>query len=518
MSFLIGSFAFLMIPLMAYLMYKGKYVPVGAVAALGIVAEITLLRRHDIPSSMWFNIPFILYLATVIAAAIAAYYGSKVVNWSDDDDTDNIFAIVGGIVTLVLFVCAFGTTVYTTNTYPLLPKFVAATSTPLTFKDRVWKLNSWIFWISLVGAISSIRWSFTQKFRTWLIIVAIITGIAGLIHFFGNINPADAGASLAATPPIPAEAPIIEVPAAAVEPAPSEESAIVAEPAPEEAPVEAPADIDYGVTCWPVDVNTTFAATGGMGYREFLAAQYKGDGKFYHLPYTTLKAITTEVPGWFVFEGRPDESNGLDHTYVYSLDVNRGGDFVFQEGTFHFFKWALNGCPDANAITVGIDRLMKQKWDTRLSGNELAGLEGFKETAMLVEDGNVLGTFDKDNPYVQFTKYNLDGTNTCNELTQPRRVEYFGEQRGEYKNYSFGAPNCRSVAVGVFKPDEVFLKEGFQARFYNGAMDNQMAKTGEGLANYLFPTDWSGQKIAEWVLANLGVTVEDFQDPEGVTK
>jgi hypothetical protein len=263
--------------------------------------------------------------------------------------------------------------------------------------------------------------------------------------------------------------------------------------------------------CWPEDVTKAYNSTGGVGYREYLISQSKPDGTSYRIARSVFKAVTDEAKGYFIFEGRLPEVGDADHTDIFYINVNLAEDFVYREGSFYFAT--REACDTTDALKVGLDRLMFQKWQSRFENNELANLSGFSMTGRMSESDETGWYFDEAKPYAQITSANLLAHNTCDNYREPRRTDYFGDQKGDFKNFYFGAPFCRSMAIGEFQADTIF-PAGFAIRLYDGAMDNQTVKTDGRVQSYLFPTSWSGSRIEDWLKTNFSGV--DILDPEGV--
>ena len=213
LSIVVGIIAFLMIPLVGFLIYKDKLIPAIITGIVGTILLFVVLWRYNIPNAL-----FITSLAAfVISAALSAVAGhyASLTNWKDDQDPDMINTIVSGAIGLLFGAISLFTSGITVFSYELLPKYAVASS--LGFWDWIAILNPWIFFISLAGLISSIWWPFAKKIRILLIILVILTGVFGLVKLVRGATPADAGATIEAPAPISAPATKEVVPTVAPE-------------------------------------------------------------------------------------------------------------------------------------------------------------------------------------------------------------------------------------------------------------------------------------------------------------
>lgn len=280
---------------------------------------------------------------------------------------------------------------------------------------------------------------------------------------------------------------------------------VVDDPAPIVRPVKEPQE------CWPEPEDSTgFEVTAGMTINDYIKSIAQTKDNLWYINRALLKEITgsplktmvegAEVvntnPGYLVFEGQLPESLGTDTTDIFIIDVNGSDYFIFVQGTFRILK--SDACQDRKARLAAIDKNCAGKWQNRES-NIAAGLDKFTLICREDEAQQNGYVFNKANPYQQFTSVVLNELNVCNDLVSPLRTDFFGEQNGEYRNYSLGGPGCRSMGYGDFQENGTFLG-GINIRLYPDAADNQYAKG--TVVSYIFPANWTTNTIIDWLATN----------------
>ncbi len=312
-----------------------------------------------------------------------------------------------------------------------------------------------------------------------ILIGCIILGLSGIFaaRSFGwigkNTNPVSESPSEASAPTIQDEE--------------------IATP-PSIAPEQAASQDELLSVCWSESPDT---------FRPYLATKETMSNGLHVIAYSDLKSFAVENDGFFQFEGRLPGVD-IDRTDIFIVNHDQAGVFSYREGSFWFYS---NECSSYEGKLISLDRTAAGKWDGRVEQNLISGF------LMVVHDPeqyNKVYAFDANNPYKPLSEANKSfDPKSCEHLKTPLRQEFYGEIDGVKHNYSFGAINCQSVTFGNFE-------DGFKAMLFDNAQDNVLVTFDAQLEHHIFPANWSGSMMKDWILTqHPGIVI---YDPEGVLK